>query len=108
MTGQYFAAGGGHAVKLVCGPLVQGVETALVAGQALLVVGAALRIDFNQGVGYVLGVGFHQHGVVPNMRVELAVMVVAVRMVVAVMIMVVIMVVAVMVMVVAIIVVFRF
>ena len=48
----------------------------LVVAQALLVIGFAFGVSLNQGVGDVLGVGRHQDGVGPNVRVKFTVVVV--------------------------------
>ena len=95
VPGEHFAPCLRHAVELGLRPLVHGIEAGLVAVEALLVISAALRVDFNQRVGHVLGIGFHQHGIVPHVRIEFAVMVVAVVMTVAVVVMAVIMIVVV-------------
>ena len=47
----------------------------LVVAQALLVVGFAFGVGLNQGVGDVLGVGRHQDGVVPDVGIKFAVVV---------------------------------
>ncbi len=76
MSGQDFALGGGNGVKGGLGVAMQFFQLHLVVTQALLVVGFAFGVGLNQGVGDVLGVGCHQDGVVPDVRVKFAVVVV--------------------------------
>ena len=76
MSGQDFALGGGNGVKGGLSVAVQFFQLHLVVAQALLVVGFAFGVCLNQGVGNVLGVGRHQDGVVPDVGVEFAVVVV--------------------------------
>ena len=92
MTGQDFAFGGRNGIKCGLCVAVQFFELHLVVAQALLIINFAFGVSLYQGFGDVLGIGGHEDGVVPDVRVKFAVV-----MVVSFVVMVVIMIVVVMV-----------
>ena len=73
VRGQHLALRSRNRRKLLLGPAMQLLQFALVGRQALLVMGAACRVGRNQGVGDVAGIGLHAHGVLPDVRILLAV-----------------------------------
>ena len=76
VTGQDFAFGGRDGIKCGLCVAVQFFELHLVVAQALLIINFAFGVGLYQGFGNVLGIGGHEDGVVPDVRVKFAVVVV--------------------------------